>query len=126
MLLTAALALLLMPGGPAGAVPVAQDEAEACVSGQQISSQVPQTEAPQVPESQPPAPETKAPEVPEETVPARPENASMIVPESEPVEDTYFSDVVFLGIPDGGLPSVQRTAGGPVPLRGGCHGGVGI
>ena len=46
VLLTAALALLLMPGGPAGAVPVAQDEAEACVSGQQISSQVPQTEAP--------------------------------------------------------------------------------
>ena len=37
VLLTAALALLLMPGGPAGAVPVAQDEAEACVSGQPVS-----------------------------------------------------------------------------------------
>lgn len=97
VLLTAALALLLTPGAPAGAVPVAQDEAEACVSGQEISSQVPQTEAPQVPESQTPAPEPKAPEVPEETAPAQPENASMIVPESEPVEDTYFSDVVFLG-----------------------------
>lgn len=46
VLLTAALALLLTPGAPAGAVPVAQDEAEACVSGQEISSQVPQTEAP--------------------------------------------------------------------------------
>ena len=33
VLLTAALALLLTPGAPAGAVPVAQDEAEACVSG---------------------------------------------------------------------------------------------
>lgn len=97
VLLTAALALLLTPGAPAGAVPVAQDEAEACVSGQEISSQAPRTEAPQVPESQTPAPEPKAPEVPEETAPAQPENESMIVPESEPVEDTYFSDVVFLG-----------------------------
>lgn len=97
VLLTAALALLLTPGAPAGAVPVAQDEAEACVSGQEISSQAPRTEAPRVPESQPPAPEPKAPEVPEETAPAQPENESMIVPESEPVEDTYFSDVVFLG-----------------------------
>ena len=97
VLLTAALALLLTPGAPAGAVPVAQDEAEACVSGQEISSQAPQTEAPRVPESQTPAPEPKAPEVPEETAPAQPENESMIVPESEPVEDTYFSDVVFLG-----------------------------
>ena len=97
VLLTAALALLLTPGAPAGAVPVAQDEAEACVSGQEISSQAPRTEAPRVPESQPPVPEPKAPEVPEETAPAQPENESMIVPESEPVEDTYFSDVVFLG-----------------------------
>ena len=76
---------------------MAQDEAEACVSGQQMSSQVPQAEAPQVPESQTPVPEPKAPEVPEETAPAQTENESMIVPESEPVEDTYFSDVVFLG-----------------------------
>lgn len=53
VLLTAALALLLTPGAPAGAVPVAQDEAEACVSGQEISSQAPRTEAPRVPESQP-------------------------------------------------------------------------
>ena len=74
-----------------------RDEAEACVSGQEISSQAPRTEATQVPESQTPAPEPKAPEVPEETAPAQPENESMIVPESEPVEDTYFSDVVFLG-----------------------------
>lgn len=97
VLLTAALALLLTPGAPAGAVPVAQDEAEACVSGQEISSQAPRTEAPRVPESQTPAPEPKAPEVPEETAPAQPENESMIVPEGDPVEDTYFSNVVFLG-----------------------------
>ena len=100
VLLTAALALLLTPGTPAGATPGGLDDGEACVSGLHVMA--PELKAPQVPERrtpEPKAPETKEPEAaPEETTPAQPES-SVIVPESEPVADTYFSDVVFLGLP---------------------------
>lgn len=98
VLLTVALALLLTPGTPAGAMPGGLDDGEACVSGLHVMA--PELKAPQVPERrtpEPKAPETKEPEAaPEETTPAQPES-SVIVPESEPVADTYFSDVVFLG-----------------------------
>ena len=96
VLLTAAVALLLTPGAPAGAAPGGLDSGEACISGLHVT--VP---APQVPERRTPAPktseaETTAPEPAPEPAPVQPESG-VIVPEGDPVEDTYFSNVVFLG-----------------------------
>ena len=112
VLLTAALALLLMPGGPAGAVPVAQDEAEACVSGQQISSQVPETEAPQVPEASPGAGDQSSGSPGGDGSRSAGECRHDRTGERAGGGYIFFRRGVPGGFPDGGLPSVQRTAGG--------------
>ena len=52
VLLTAALALLLTPGTPAGATPGGLDDGEACVSGLHVMA--PELKAPQVPERRSP------------------------------------------------------------------------
>lgn len=80
LLVLAATAVLLTSGGPSG---VAADSP---------------VETPEAPETAALAP---LPDLPEE-MPARPETpartrAAGSVPESGPVEDTYFDDVVFLG-----------------------------
>lgn len=80
-LLLAAAAVLLSSGGPSGVA------ADSPVETQAVAAREPLPETEPVRREVPVRQETEAPE-PEWTGP---------VPESAPVEDTYFEDVVFLG-----------------------------
>ena len=82
--LLSVLAVLLSGDPPASAVPRDGASAEAPTAQEPVRAQVLEPAPPAEPE-EPPASEE----------PAKP--ATMLVPESEPVEDDYFADAVFLG-----------------------------
>lgn len=82
--LLSVLAVLLSGNPPASAVPRDGASAEAPTAQEPVRARVLEPAPPAEPE-EPPAPEE----------PAKP--ATMLVPESEPVEDDYFADTVFLG-----------------------------
>ena len=82
--LLSVLAVLLSGDPPASAVPRDGASAEAPTAQEPVRARVLEPAPPAEPE-EPPAPEE----------PAKP--ATMLVPESEPVEDDYFADAVFLG-----------------------------
>ena len=82
--LLSVLAVLLSGDPPASAVPRDGASAEAPTAQEPVRARVLEPAPPAEPE-EPPAPEE----------PAKP--ATMLVPESEPVEDDYFADTVFLG-----------------------------
>ena len=99
--LVLAVTLMLQPASPASAVPVSPAEAD--TAPQTVPAEPPVFGAEEPLESEP-APEHKvAPEAPAESAeePAEPETpaepSARIVPESEPVEEGYFADAVFLG-----------------------------
>ena len=82
--LLSVLAVLLSGDPPASAVPRDGASAETPTAQEPVRARVLEPAPPAEPE-EPPAPEE----------PAKP--ATMLVPESEPVEDDYFADTVFLG-----------------------------
>ena len=82
--LLSVLAVLLSGDPPASAVPRDGASAEAPTAQEPVRARVLEPAPPAEPE-EPPASEE----------PAKP--ATMLVPESEPVEDDYFADTVFLG-----------------------------
>ena len=82
--LLSVLAVLLSGDPPASAVPRDGASAEAPTAQEPVRARVLEPAPPAEPE-EPPASEE----------PAKP--ATMLVPESEPVEDDYFDDAVFLG-----------------------------
>ena len=82
--LLSVLAVLLSGDPPASAVPRDGASAEAPTAQEPVRARVLEPAPPAEPE-EPPASEE----------PAKP--ATMLVPESEPVEDDYFADAVFLG-----------------------------
>ena len=91
--LLAALTVLLSPAGPAG---VAADSPVERPASRAAVAELPELPVPQMPETVLPAAELPgANEAP--AVDAPPETPWTPVPESTAVEDTYFSDVVFLG-----------------------------
>jgi len=89
-LLLLTVAVLLQPAFPAVSAvpesPAGPDQIVRVIPPAEPAQAAPDLKGPAVPES-PEAPETEAPQAP----------ADMTVPESEPVEDTYFADAVFLG-----------------------------
>ena len=82
--LLSVLAVLLSGDPPASAVPRDGASAEAPTAQEPVRARVLEPAPPAEPE-EPPASEE----------PAKP--ATVLVPESEPVEDDYFADAVFLG-----------------------------
>ena len=82
--LLSVLAVLLSGDPPASAVPRDGASAEAPTAQEPVRARVLE-----------PAPPAEPEEPPASGEPAKP--ATMLVPESEPVEDDYFADAVFLG-----------------------------
>ena len=99
--LVLAVMLMLQPASPASAVPVSPAEADA--APRMIPAEPAASEAEEVPEPEAAPEQETAPEAPAEPAeePAEPETPAepvvRTVPKSEPAEDGYFADAVFLG-----------------------------
>ena len=93
--LVLAVTLMLQPASPASAVPVSPAEADAAPWTAPAEPPVLEGEKLPEPEAAPEAPAEPVEEPAEPEMPAEP--SARIVPESEPVEEGYFADAVFLG-----------------------------
>ena len=99
--LVLAVMLMLQPASPASAVPVSPAEADTAPWTAPEEPAAPEAEA--VPEPEEALEDEAAPKAPAEPTeePAEPETPAELVvktvPESEPAEEGYFADTVFLG-----------------------------